>query len=230
MVSIREVLCVSRFLRNVCYTIAVAISWSVSLGAAYSSTLPTVNAVPVYDAPTAQAVSVSAAPAPQPAPVAYTPPPPQTHTPPSPIIDNSNTDFFVLLGRQPTVIARCPKCKITNARTRVKTYPSVTSWAMTAGMLFVCLSYRYMPLYFVPIAFLPLWYDKVRICLLSFGCVMFTWVQLFNSLIRMHFHVFNVKTLGCMMQLKKSDHYCGSCGRCVGSVAPLSDCGVMHYS
>ena len=95
------------------------------------------------------------------APSHVPPPPSRTHTPPSPIIDNSNTDFFVLLGRQPTIMQQCPKCKIPNIRTRVKTYPSVTSWLMTIGMLFVCFSYRYMPIWFVPIAFLPLMYDKV---------------------------------------------------------------------
>ncbi|KAL3778105.1 hypothetical protein ACHAWO_002928 [Cyclotella atomus] len=159
--------------------------------AAHSSTLPTVNAYPVYDAPTFHAMQAQPAPAPPAvAPSHVPPPPPQTYTPPSPIVDTSNTDFFVLLGRQPTIMERCPKCKIQNIRTRVKTYPSVASWLMTVGMIFVCFSYRYMPLWFLPIAFLPLFYDK----------------------------------------LKKSDHFCGCCGKRVGSVAPLSDCGVMHYS
>lgn len=129
------------------------------LDAAYSSELPTVNAYPVYDASATHTVQVESLP---PIAPSHVPPPPsRTHTPPSPIIDNSNTDFFVLLGRQPTIMQQCPKCKIPNIRTRVKTYPSVTSWLMTIGMLFVCFSYRYMPIWFVPIAFLPLMYDKV---------------------------------------------------------------------
>eukprot|EP00956_Cyclotella_meneghiniana_P043457 scaffold271159_cov99-Cyclotella_meneghiniana.AAC.3 len=136
-----------------------------SQGDAYTSTLPTVNAYPVYDAQSQ--LQVQAIPPPI-APSHVPPPPPQTYTPPSPspIVDNSNTEFFVLLGRQPTIMKQCPKCKIPNIRTRVKTYPSVASWLMTIGMIF----------------------------------------------------------------LKKSDHYCGCCGKRIGSVTPLSDCGVMHYS
>ena len=131
-------------------------------GDAYSSTLPTVNAYPVHEAPTQ--VQVQTIPPPV-APSHVPPPPPQTYTPPSPspIVDNSNTEFFVLLGRQPTIMKQCPKCKIQNIRTRVKTYPSVTSWLMTIGMIFVCFSYRYMPIWFMPVAFLPLVYEKVRI-------------------------------------------------------------------
>ncbi|KAL7483687.1 hypothetical protein ACHAW6_009320 [Cyclotella cf. meneghiniana] len=149
----------------------------------YSSSLPTVNAIPVYDVPAAPAVAL-------PPPPTVPPPPPKTSTPPSPIVVHTNTDFFLLLGRKPTIMRQCPKCSVTNTRTLVKTYPSVTSWLMTIGMLFICFSYRYMPIWFVPIAFLPLVYEK----------------------------------------LKKSDHYCVHCGKRVGSVAPLSDCGVIHLS
>jgi len=32
------------------------------------------------------------------------------------------------------------------------------------------------------------------------------------------------------MQLKKSDHFCSKCNKKVGSVQPLSDCGVKHMT
>jgi hypothetical protein len=104
-------------------------------GARYSSSLPT-----------AQAVSVTS----------------PTTNPSSSIHNNSNADFFLLLGRQPTMMAQCPKCSMKNTRTFVRTYPSLLSWFLGIGFFILCWPLYYVPMYLLPFAFLPLIYDKVR--------------------------------------------------------------------
>ena len=100
----------------------------------YSSTLPTVQAVPLSS--------------------------PVTNAP-STIQNNSNADFFLLLGRQPTMMAQCPKCNANNTRTFVRTYPSLISWFLGIGFFILCWPLCYVPMYLCPFSFLPLIHDKV---------------------------------------------------------------------
>ena len=105
----------------------------------YLSSLPTVQAVPI--------------------------PPPSTNpssNPSTSIHDNSNTDFLLLLERQPTMMAQCPSCNTKNVRTFVRTYPSFISWIIVAGFFLLCWPFQYIPMYFIPFAFLPMVHDKVR--------------------------------------------------------------------
>lgn len=83
----------------------------------------------------------------------------QSTTPP--IQDNANTDFFLLLGRRPTMMGTCPKCNTKNTRTFVRTYPSILSWILGIGFFILCWPLYYVPMYLSPFAFLPLIYDKV---------------------------------------------------------------------
>eukprot|EP00804_Cyclotella_cryptica_P013604 CCRYP_012945-RA/>CCRYP_012945-RA protein AED:0.42 eAED:0.43 QI:0/1/0.5/1/1/1/2/303/135 len=101
----------------------------------YSTTLPTVQATPL-------------------------PPPPTV--PSSPVNVNSNVDYFLLLGRQPTMMHQCPRCSTKNIRTHVRTYPSIISWLMAIGMFLLCWPLRFVPMWLIPIAFLPLLNDKLK--------------------------------------------------------------------
>jgi hypothetical protein len=83
--------------------------------------------------------------------------------PSSSIQDNNNADFFLLLERQPAMMAQCPKCNTRNTRTFVRTYPSFISWILGIGFFVLCWPLSYVPMYLIPFAFLPLIYDKVRI-------------------------------------------------------------------
>lgn len=111
-----------------------------------SDYLPTVNAVPV----------------PQPNHQYTTPPstPLTSQSKPSPIEVNANHDFFLMLGRHPAIMAQCPKCSLTNIRTRVKTYPSLFSWLFTVAWFTVCML-GYFPFWWIIFAFFPFFYDGV---------------------------------------------------------------------
>mmetsp|Transcript_13644 Transcript_13644/g.27373 ORF Transcript_13644/g.27373 Transcript_13644/m.27373 type:complete len:187 (+) Transcript_13644:91-651(+) len=162
----------------------------------HDETLPTVQAVPVP----APAASSSATATPQssilpvapPSPlIAYTPPSPQTTKMTTSLpATNPNHDFFLMLGRQPAMMHECPKCHATGCRTRVTTYPGFFSWLLVIGLLILVVPFHYLPNFMLPVAFLPLVFDK----------------------------------------LKKSDHFCSKCNKKVGSVQPLSDCGVKHMT
>ncbi|KAL7522202.1 hypothetical protein ACHAWX_006893 [Stephanocyclus meneghinianus] len=101
----------------------------------YSASLPTVHATPL---------------------------PPSAPVPSSPVTVNSNVDYFLLLGRQPAIMPQCPKCLTKNIRTHVRTYPSILSWLMAIGMFVLCWPLRFVPMWLIPIAFLPLLYDKLK--------------------------------------------------------------------
>lgn len=83
-------------------------------------------------------------------------PPPATTSTMSSIQSANNTDFFLLLGRQPTMMGTCPKCNAKNTRTFVRTYPSFISWILGIGFFVLCWPLHYVPMYLSPFAFLPL--------------------------------------------------------------------------
>lgn len=155
----------------------------------YSASLPTVHATPL---------------------------PPSAPVPSSPVKVNSNVDYFLLLGRQPAIMPQCPKCSTKNIRTHVRTYPSILSWLMAIGMFVMCWPLRFVPMWLIPIAFLPLLYDKVSKIHKN---ISEPFAPRFTSLETSLFYLFNCT------QLKRSDHYCSTCSQRVGTVAPLSDCG-----
>jgi hypothetical protein len=138
----------------------------------------------------------------------------------SPIQNNNNADFFLLLGRQPAMMAQCPKCNAKNTRTFVRTYPSLISWFLGIGFFVLCWPLYYVPMYLIPFAFLPLIYDKVRVQIQQCKYIFYVLVTIFAS------SVIDI----LIVQLKRSDHYCSKCNRQVGSIAPLSDCGVKTLS
>ena len=130
---------------------------------------------------------------------------------------NSNVDYFLLLGRQPAIMYQCPKCSSKNIRTHVRTYPGVISWLMAIGMFVLCWPLRFVPMWLIPIAFLPLLNDKVRTIYSNIS----EWFAPHFTTLETFLFVFNQ----LWTQLKRSDHYCSTCGQRVGTVAPLSDCG-----
>eukprot|EP01082_Thalassiosira_pseudonana_P005986 g5566.t1 g5566 contig2:806430-807113(+) len=122
-------------------------SWFAKKEETHGDYLPTVNAVPV----------------PQPNHQYTTPPstPLTSQSKPSPIEVNANHDFFLMLGRHPAIMAQCPKCSLTNIRTRVKTYPSLFSWLFTVAWFTVCML-GYFPFWWIIFAFFPFFYDGMK--------------------------------------------------------------------
>ena len=54
--------------------------------------------------------------------------------------------------RRPQILAQCPQCYVYNARTRIRTYPSLATWCACLALLFI----------FWPLCWLPLVMDSMK--------------------------------------------------------------------